>query len=396
MRSLLMLFMGFFLVVNCQAQNGTITGKVTVKSSHAPLAKASVFLSNATFGTVTGEDGSFTLSGVRPGQYELVVTTVGYEDYMQTILVGAKPVTVEAEMVPKVTELREVVITSGGSWKRNYDNFVHDFLGTSEDAKKCRILNPKDLNLLNHKTKRYLEGYSYDFLDIDNYALGYKVKILLKSFKTDYLNHIISWTGKVLYQELPGTAEQKKKWAARREELYYGSAMHFYRSLATNTMDKDGFVIRILQRKPNRKRPEEEVIQQKIDKFRMTNRDSLNYWVGLSELSKYDENLIRQPLKVEDVLHKTEDPGVFAIAFPKYLYVVYTRRRETVYFKDLFRPLDMENFETSIINLYGNYAFFDTNGIVLSPDSTMLEGAWSLSKVAEMLPVDYVPADTKN
>jgi hypothetical protein len=395
MRSIILLFVGLFMIVDCHAQNGTITGKVTIKSNHAPLAKASVFLSNATFGTVTGEDGTFTLNGVRPGQYELVVTTVGYEDFIQTIMVGAKPVSIEAEMTPKVTELREVVITSGGSWKRNYEAFVKDFLGTTDDAKKCKILNPTDLNLLNHKTKRYLEGYSYDFLNIDNYALGYKVKILLKSFKTDYLNHVISWTGKVLYQELPGSAEQKKKWAARREELYYGSAMHFYRSLANNTMDKDGFVIRILQRKINTKRPSEELIQQKIDKFRMTNRDSAQYWFNMAELPKYDEFLIRQPLNIADVMHPTNEAGVYAIAFPKYLYVVYTKRRETVYFKDLFRPLDMENFETSIINLYGDYAFFDSNGIVLSPGSTLLEGAWSLSKVAEMLPVDYVPGDTK-
>lgn len=396
MRSILLLFVCLFAVINCQAQSGTVTGKVTIKSSHAPLAKASVFLSNATFGTVTDENGNFTLNGVRSGQYELVVTTVGYEDYTQTILVGPTPVKVEAEMVPKVTELREVVITSGGSWKRNYENFVHDFLGVSDDAKKCRILNPTDLNLLNHKTKKYLEGYSYDFLNIDNYALGYKVKILLKEFKSDNLNHIISWSGKVLFQEMTGTAEQKKKWAARREELYYGSSMHFFRSMLNNTMDKDGFVIRVLQRKPNPYRAPEDVIAKKIDQFINTNRDSARYWVDQENMNKFNETLIRQPLNIEDVVRRTENPDIFAITFPKYLYVVYTRRRETVYFKDIYRPLDMENFETSIITLYHDYAIFDRNGVVISPNSVLNEGAWSLAKVAELLPVDYVPGDSKN
>ncbi len=397
MRAVLLFFFCLTFSLACLGQAGTITGTVTIKTSKAPLGRASVFLSNATFGTATAEDGTFTLRGVKPGSYELVITSVGYEDYNQKILVGLDAVKIMAEMAPKVTELREVVITSGGSWKRNYENFVKDFVGTSEDAKKCRILNPKDLNLLNHKTKKYLEGYSYDFLDIDNYALGYKVKILLKEFKSDNLNHIISWQGKVLFQELQGTAKQKQEWATRREQIYYGSSMHFFRSMLHNTMDQDGFVIRVLQRKPNSHRPEEELIQQKIDKFLKTNsRDSLNFWYKLSELPKYDEHLIREPLNIADVVRKTDEPGILAITFPKYLYIQYTRKQETVDFKDLYRPLDMPNFETSVLTLYGDYALFDMNGVIVSTGSVLNEGHWSLSKVAELLPVDYSPADSKN
>ncbi|QQL48402.1 carboxypeptidase-like regulatory domain-containing protein [Mucilaginibacter ginkgonis] len=379
------------------AQAGTITGKVTIKSTGEPLSHASVFLSNATFGTSTAADGTFALYNVKPGQYELVVTSLGYEDYLQTIVVGKNPITIKAEVVPKVTQLREVMITSGGSWKRNYEQFLKDFIGDTPDGKLCKIINPKDLNLLNHKTKKYLEGYSYDFLDIDNYAIGYKLRILLKEFKSDNLNHIISWTGKVLYQELPGTAAQKAKWAARREEIYYGSAMQFYRSLIHNTMDKDGFVIRILQRKPNLQRPSEELIQQKLDKFKAAgNRDSVMFWAKLEELPKYDEHLIRQPLKVDNVLHPTQMPGIYAMAFPGCLYVVYTKKKETFDFKDLYRPLDMENFETSIITLYNDYVLFDDNGVVVSPGNTLYEGNWSLSKVAQLLPVDYLPEGVKN
>lgn len=397
MRAVLMFFICLAVLSTCFGQPGTITGTVNIKSSKTPLGRASVFLSNATFGTATAEDGTFTLRGVKPGSYELVVTSVGYEDYNQKILVGPDAVKIIAEMVPKVTELREVVITSGGSWKRNYDNFVKDFLGTSEDARKCRILNPKDLNLLNHKTKKYLEGYSYDFLDIDNWALGYKVKILLKEFKSDHLNNIISWQGKVLFQELPGNARQKEEWAARREQIYYGSSMHFFRSMIHNQMDKDGFVIRILQRKPNPHRPDEELIQQKTEKFyKAGNRDSLNFWNKLADLPRYDEHLIRQPLNIADVVRKTDEPGILAITYPKYLYIQYTRKQETVDFKDLYRPLDMPNFETSVLTLYSDYALFDMNGVIVSAGSVLNEGHWSLSKVAELLPVDYAPADSKN
>ena len=53
-----------------------------------PLARASVFLSNSSVGTITTDEGNFNLSGIRPGQYNLVVTILGYEDYNKSILVG--------------------------------------------------------------------------------------------------------------------------------------------------------------------------------------------------------------------------------------------------------------------------------------------------------------------
>ncbi|WDF57067.1 carboxypeptidase-like regulatory domain-containing protein [Mucilaginibacter sp. KACC 22063] len=396
MRALLLFLAGLLFTIISFAQ-GTVSGTVVSKSSHAPLSNASIFLSNSSFGTASAQDGSFTLRGVKPGQYELVISMVGYEDYVQTIMVGKEPLKINAEMSQKVTELREVIITSGGNWKKNYENFLRDFLGTSADAKKCKILNPKDINLINHKTKRYLEGYSYDFIDMDNYALGYKVRILLKEFKSDALNRIISWQGKVLFQEMNGNAEQKKKWEDRRREVYYGSSMHFYRSLMSDRLDDDGYKLMILQRRPNLNRPSEELIQKKLDRFQyqVMNRDSLKYWADMENLPKYDEKLIRTPIRAEQVARRTDVSGVYALTFPECLYVIYTKRHETFDFKDLYRPLDMENFETSVITLYKPYALFDSNGTVISNGSTLYEGSWTLSKAAELLPVDYSPEDAK-
>jgi hypothetical protein len=62
------------------------------------VQKASVFLSNATFGTATADDGTFSLRGVKPGQYDLVVTTLGYEEYTQKVLVGSQPIALNIEL----------------------------------------------------------------------------------------------------------------------------------------------------------------------------------------------------------------------------------------------------------------------------------------------------------
>ena len=68
------------------AQYGTITGVVTSADSKKPIAGASVFLSNSAVGTATNDKGGFILANVRPGQYTLVVSILGFEDYDKTVL----------------------------------------------------------------------------------------------------------------------------------------------------------------------------------------------------------------------------------------------------------------------------------------------------------------------
>jgi len=392
MRLYILLFLSMMVPGLLLAQTGTITGKVIHANSKAPLAKVSVFLSNATFGTTTAEDGTFALKGVRPGQYDLIVTSVGYEDYMQQVLVGSQPIVVNAELKPAVQQLRDVVVMTPADWKRNYDMFLVEFFGTSAYAKQCKISNPHDLTLIYRKSKKLLQAYSYDFINIENKALGYRIKFLLKDFKSDRLNNLISWQGRLLYEELPGSESQKRKWEMRRQDIFYGSNLHFFRSLVGGKYDKEGFVMRILARRPNEARPPEEVIQRKLDKFQSVNRDSMTYWLSLYNMSKYHEKLYREPVTPAQMVKSTDQNGIYALAFPENLYVTYTKKRETQEFKDIYRPLDMENFETSVLTLYKPYALFDANGAVVSSNSMLYEGSWSKNKIAELLPVDYVPS----
>ncbi|MES2277692.1 MAG: carboxypeptidase-like regulatory domain-containing protein [Bacteroidota bacterium] len=390
--SLLLLLCPFILL----AQTGTITGKVIRMDNKSALGKASVFLSNSSYGTITNDDGTFTISGIKPGQYELVVSSVGFEDYNQTVMIpktGAEAIKVNAEMLVKITQLHEVVITTPESWKKNYEMFLKQFMGESENAKKCKILNPHEINFVYHKAKDQLEAWSDDFIEIDNKALGYKVKFMLKSFTYDGINNIISWEGKVLYKEMPGSASQKKLWEAKRNDIYYGSSMHFFRSLQNGKLAEDGFVPMILNRKPNPARPPQEIIVKRINQWERINADSANRWKRLYNLPKYDETLIRQPLKETDIARAGSQEGVFAIMFPGNLYVIYTKKREEEYMKDIYRPLDMPNYQVSIITLYKPYALFDMNGSVISSQSTLFEGTWSKNKTPELLPVDYVPGE---
>ncbi|MDB5130810.1 MAG: hypothetical protein JWR02_559 [Mucilaginibacter sp.] len=374
------------------AQTGVITGTVTQEGTSKPLPRASVFLSNSSVGTATAENGTFALRDIRPGQYTLVVTILGYENYTKTILVGREPIKMNIELAAKPLMLREVVISSAADWKKNYAAFKKDFIGIDENAKYCVINNPHILNLTYNPTRQILHADADEFLIIENKALGYKVKFLLNDFNIDKISGIISRQGQQVFEELPGTEAQKKKWHLKREEAYYGSAMHFYRSLYTDKLVGEGFMMYTLKRAPNPERPPEDMIKRKIKMFYDERRnDSLKYWTGLANLSRYaKEKLNREPLQQSDVLIRTQQQGIYAIHFSDYLYVVYTKKRDEVYNKDLYRPLDMPNYETTIVTLFSPYTLFDMNGIIVD-NAPLYEGSWAKARLSDLLPVDYVP-----
>jgi hypothetical protein len=375
----------------------TISGKVVTTESHTGIGKVSVFLSNSSYGTVTAEDGSFTLVGVKPGQYDLIASSIGFQDFSKTILVGNEPINIDIPLATKVNQLRGVVITTNANWKKNYEEFKKAFIGTTENAKSCVVENPHVVNLINSSRRHTLEGWSDDFFIVDNKALGYRVKFLIDTFANNGITGIISWQGKAVFEELPGSPEQKKAWKLKRQETYYGSSRDFYKSLYMGALAKEGFIMKRLHRELNPERPQEGLILQKIKYFHdiHPSRDSLNYWIGKESLSKYfHESLSPVPLEPYQIFAKTDKPGLFIISFTDCLYVIYTKRREEQDFKDLYRPLDMPNYEISVLTLSEPYAVFDMNGVVVN-GAPLNEGTWSKAKLAELLPYDYSPETDK-
>ncbi len=173
--------------------------------------------------------------------------------------------------------------------------------------------------------------------------------------------------------------------------------MHFYRSLYQDKLVEEGFQIRRLSRQINPYRAPEWLIQKKYAWFsnqNTYNRDSLKFWVDMGNQSKYDnQRLGSVPYTALEVLRKTPQEGIYAVSFPEYLYVMYLKKMENTTPRDVYRPLDMPNYETSIITLLNNppYTMFDMNGIVVD-ESPLYEGAWAKSRLSELLPVDYTPS----
>lgn len=90
-----------------------------------------------------------------------------------------------------------------------HETFLKEFLGTSEYAKDCKILNPEALNIEYDQSANKITASSSDFLLIENDALGYNIKYKLDKFvwssNNDQSDKSIHYEGSVFFQEMKGT-----------------------------------------------------------------------------------------------------------------------------------------------------------------------------------------------
>ncbi|MDB4904096.1 MAG: hypothetical protein JWQ63_3377 [Mucilaginibacter sp.] len=376
-----------------------IKGRVLKGLDKEPMSNASVFLSNTTIGNKTAGDGAFTLREVKPGKYILVTSIVGFETYSQTITVSDANITLpDIEPFPATIVLDEVSIhpKTTANWERNYNWFKDEFLGRSEIAKECKILNPDVLDLDYDETKSSLTASSSDFLDIENEALGYKIKYLLTNFTLVNrlsANYYLDYRGAVFFEEMIGTPAQEKHWQKRRYQVYEGSIMHFLRSAINNRIDEEGFRIQQFSIYSNPDRPSDSLINAKIKKFKLLNNarpDSLALWVKKSKLPKTFQTLMPFTLNEQDIIKTTKQPGQYSFGCENDgLYIAYSKTHH-YHINYQLKYLDNSgNTENTLINFNAPCAFFNSSGVISNPNSLLFYGACAKKRVAELLPADY-------
>jgi hypothetical protein len=337
-----------------------ITGKILDSADKKPVPGVTVFLANASVGTASNIDGTFTLENVHSGQYDLVVSMVGYRTHHEVLMVNSdltlKPIFISAKSIA----LNEVKITPNAEWEHNYSLFKQEFLGTSAYAKDCKILNPEILDLQFDKSKRVLTAAAQDFLIIENKALGYKIKYLLSDFEKDYKQGSLYYAGSASFEGMTGKKSAEKKWAKNRLAVYKGSSMHFLRAAMGNDLAEQGFKVLRLIRKPNPK------------------------YTGLGD--KYIDQLVKTPLAEDAYVSRTDEKNLFALKFDDCLYVMFNGGKPVEGSDN--NPAGI-GWITTTVMFSKPYAIFDANGIFTDPTALIFDGDWGLSRMATMLPVDY-------
>ncbi|WPV00183.1 carboxypeptidase-like regulatory domain-containing protein [Mucilaginibacter sp. cycad4] len=366
-KSLLLLLL---LIPVCSLAQVKITGKVINMTDTKPVPNASVFLNNAQVGNKTADDGTFTLSNVKPGKYDFIISIVGYETYTYNLQAGSVNIDLGTiSIIPKTFQLNEVKIRPDPNREKYYAIFRQQFLGSSENAAHCKILNSDVLDFDYDNATRILKATSHDFMEVENKALGYRIRYKLTNFNFDPSIQILYYEGISTFEDLKGSEKQKRKWNRQQQQAYLGSSMHFYRAAIKDSLTSENFVVMQLIRKPNP-----------------------NYKGGPN--NKYLQSLVNKPLDRAEFFKLTDQEGLFAIGYTDCLYVMYTKKAQDPS-NNSFQAFNMPNNATTIVSFAEPHAFFDNNGIITTPHAIIYEGDWGINRVAEMLPVDYEPVVEK-
>ena len=100
------------LATTASAQTGKIAGTVTDAETGEPFPGVNVRIDGTTQGASTGLDGRYSIIGVRPGEYAVVVSFIGYQaQRIEGVRVRIDlTTTVDAEIRPEAIEGEEVVV----------------------------------------------------------------------------------------------------------------------------------------------------------------------------------------------------------------------------------------------------------------------------------------------
>ncbi|MDB5025304.1 MAG: hypothetical protein JWP78_3059 [Mucilaginibacter sp.] len=379
-----------------------ISGRILNQADSKPIANSNVFLSNATIGSKTADNGTFTLHQIKPGKYELVVSIVGYEPFNKFITVENNNIELpDVMLLPKTIALKEVNIKyrKDPNREKYYGWFKEEFLGISQQARDCKILNPDVLDLDYDEAGNKLTASSDDFLEIENDALGYQIKYLLTNFSFENKDEKkIYYQGPVLFQRLNGSAEQEKRWQKNREEVYENSPMHFLRSAVEDCIKEEGFRVQEYSAYANPQRPSDSLINTRLSYYTnlknqgSSQRDSLSYWRRKLRLPKIVYKLQPSPLSKKDIVRPTDKPGQYALSRNNnWLYVAYNKNHHFHINDQTSYLYNRNNTENTLVKFNAPEAFFNISGIISNPYSVIFYGVWGRNRVANMLPLDYQP-----
>ncbi len=247
MKKIIFLALFYQLFISGFAQNfSSLSGKVIDAKTKEPLPGAVVYLANTVIGTSANADGSFELTKIPPGKYDLSVSMIGYKSVSQPIIFSGNSVyDYLITMTDQAVLLKEVTVVAHQEKQRHsdYAKFVRTFLGQTRNANKCRILNPQDIIVYTDHNKLIAEATKP--IIIENKALGYFIHYDLQEFSSDQLLHTVTFSGIPRFQEItPSGDTEKVKWDKERDRAYFGSSRHFLLSLRQNELESNYFAIR--------------------------------------------------------------------------------------------------------------------------------------------------------
>ena len=349
-------------------QQYVISGTVKDAQTGETLPFANVFFAETTFGVNTDENGKFELKVSQSGTYDLIVRFVGYQTYGLNLRLDEEMnINLDIALSPEETNLGSVTVTAkkDADWQRYLKEFKELFLGYSKNAAQCKILNEQDLDFYFDFKENVLYAFSKVPIRVENKALGYYLDYYLEDFSVDYRKNLSTYYGYTVFTEMESNSDRRRRiWEQNRKAAYEGSLQHFFATVFEGKLKEEGYIVQVAK--------DIEGFGRVLDAKNI----NMNQFVGegQSELSK-------------------------RLPFENYLYVTYTKEKETPEYVQNFKPGGRLNSvsasrlgeQVSWISLAeGRQAIeFERTGYVYDPLGFYSQGYWGFEKVADMVPINY-------
>jgi hypothetical protein len=402
MKKLILPLLLLFLSLHSIAQF-TIKGRVVNKTDKEPIPSAVVFINNSAIAATTDSAGHFKLT-VPIGQYRLLINIVGYENYSTPIILKGNTVLNDIELIPKIEAIKEVTVKAKATTSPCFPIFVQEFFGNSMFARSCKILNPLVLQFYDITPKGGFSARSSDFIQIENDALGYKVKFYLLYFIKDADKQRCYFNGQSFFEEMHGTPKQEREWRKNRLECYEGSTMQLLRAVMSDSLAENGFRIKRASRKLNPYFNRNGLVADAYDINSASALAEMASDLGIDDYSDnthYNDKMQGDFLKGKDILLGTNQKGLYAISgiSPK------DTSLNSFYIEHTKDAIPFNGAPVYVPWIWGGkvsfftfnkpdkpYLVFNTDGKMLNPGVVDIDGFMlGQTRVATFLPFDYRP-----
>lgn len=232
-----------FMLPGLFSYSQVITGVVLDKGSGEPISYASLFFNGTFVGTSTDESGFFELDVTKYSSRPLIISAMGYDPGIITNFTRVEPV--QVQLTPRFFVIEEVSVSAEsltGKRKECLRIFRNEFIGRSGNARKCFILNEKDITFNYGSDGDTLKAYASKPIQIQNLSLGYDITYYLERFEYCRETKSVLYTGSIIFnQDLASEPGRQKRYERRRTYAFTGSNHHFFRSLWANSLKATGF-----------------------------------------------------------------------------------------------------------------------------------------------------------
>lgn len=267
-----------------------LRGKLTDPTTDTPIGFATVYLDGTSIGDVSADDGTFRIK-IPAGRERatLIVSHLNYRTIAVTLTPQAQDL--DLELRPKAAVLTKIEVADEDLRADNLKEFKRSLIGSDEWGRQTSILNnevirferdarrvsvkisskemasrlrnrsyrnpewSEDGKELTYDRPINLKAVTTSALRLNMPHLGYQLHLDLQYYESNYSKGRMSYLGTTYF--IPDTLaslRQKRRFARARRDAYYGSGLHFIRSLLRDSLRENGFqVVEVLKEsKPGR------------------------------------------------------------------------------------------------------------------------------------------------